>query len=66
MGHLEVIRRAKGLQTKIQQVLERQAYPADGDPDHSLYGGGFFSDDDRRRITEIRSKPISCPECRMP
>lgn len=57
MQHLEVIRRAKGLQRKIQQVFEPRAFESDGDPDQSLYSGGFFSDDDRGRIADIRSKP---------
>ncbi len=56
MRHLEIIRRAKDLDQKIQRVLERRVFEADGDPDHGLYGGGFFSDDDRERIADIRRK----------
>ncbi len=56
MRHLEIIRRAKGLARKVQQALELRVFEADRDPDHGLYGGGFFGDEDRERIAEIRRK----------
>ncbi len=63
--HLEMIRRADNLEQKIQAVhaprdLERQQgasgspWGGDGDPDQALYGGGFFSDADRRQIERVR------------
>ncbi len=57
MRHLEAIRRAEDLAPKIRQVLERRVFEPDGDPDHGLYGGGFFGDEDRERMADIRHRP---------
>ena len=55
LRHLETIRQAAGLAAKIQQVHSAQVFEPLTDPDQMLYGGGFFSDADRRRIEAIRS-----------
>ncbi len=64
--HLEMIRRADNLEQKIQAVhapreFEPQqvapsglSWGGEGDPDQALYGGGFFSDEDRRQIERVR------------
>ena len=56
MRHLETIRGATNLDQKIQRALERRGFEADRDPDHGLYGGGFFGDEDRDRIADIRRR----------
>jgi exodeoxyribonuclease I len=56
--HLEALRRAPGLAEKIQAVHNRGEFPPLSDPDLNLYGGGFFSDADRKRMDAIRhTKP---------
>jgi len=56
--HLAALRQATGLAEKIQAVHTQKAFPPTSDPDLNLYGGGFFSDADRRRMDEIRhTKP---------
>jgi exodeoxyribonuclease-1 len=53
--HLEMIRRAENLQAKIQAAhAPREFDQQQSDPDQALYGGGFFSDGDRRRIESVR------------
>ncbi len=55
LRHLEMIRQIPGLAAKIQQVHGAQVFEPLTDPDQMLYGGGFFSDADRRRIEAVRS-----------
>jgi exodeoxyribonuclease-1 len=55
LRHLETIRQVPGLAAKIQQVHGGQVFEPLTDPDQMLYGGGFFSDADRRRIEAVRS-----------
>ncbi len=52
--HMEQLQAAAGLTQKIQQVFEENNFEAITDPDRNLYGGGFFSDDDRNRMQTIR------------
>jgi exodeoxyribonuclease-1 len=53
--HLELIRRAQNLQAKIEAAhAPREFDQQQDDPDQALYGGGFFSDRDRRRIEAVR------------
>ncbi len=40
---------------KLESVVQREYDESGSDPDGSLYGGGFLSDADRRRLTTIRS-----------
>jgi len=55
--HLEKIKRASGIESKVRNVFEAQ--PAEqqnaADPDFMIYRGGFFGDADRRRMAEIRA-----------
>ncbi len=55
--HLEQIRRA-GLDAKLRQVYSGREFDAITDPDQALYGGGFFSDGDRRLMGYVRTTPI--------
>jgi exodeoxyribonuclease-1 len=52
--HLDMIRQA-GLDTKIRQVYTGQEFGPITDPDQALYGGGFFSDSDRRLIEQVHN-----------
>ena len=44
---------AEGLAQKIERVHRMTEYAAISDPDQALYAGGFFSQDDRRRMDQI-------------
>ena len=53
--NLEKLRRASGLERKIQAVHAEQMFPqVPSDPDRELYSGGFFSDSDRRAMEQVR------------
>jgi exodeoxyribonuclease-1 len=52
--YLDMIRQA-GVDAKIQQVFTGQEFGPITDPDQALYGGGFFSDSDRRLIERVHS-----------
>lgn len=56
--HLEMIRNAK-LGRKIQQVYSGREFDEITDPDQALYGGGFFSDADRRLMEYVRTTPVA-------
>jgi exodeoxyribonuclease-1 len=56
--HLEMIR-LSGIETKIQQVFSAHEFPPITDPDQALYGGGFFSDADRRLMEFVRTTPVA-------
>ncbi len=46
------------LRNKIMDVFKPQPFPADGDPDHMIYSGGFFSSADRKLMDMVRfTKP---------
>ncbi|OOZ40218.1 exodeoxyribonuclease I [Solemya pervernicosa gill symbiont] len=55
LQHLEALKGATGLETKIQQAFADRKFDPTSDPDASLYGGGFFSSDDRRKMDKIRA-----------
>jgi len=44
----------EGLEAKLQAVHAAREFEPLDDPDLNLYGGGFFNDDDRRRMEMIR------------
>lgn len=43
--------------SKLQQLYTEQDLPADRNPDHMLYSGGFFADSDRHLMEEVRQTP---------
>ncbi|TNF33161.1 MAG: exodeoxyribonuclease I [Gammaproteobacteria bacterium] len=57
LHHAELLLRTHGLAEKIQQVFNDNPFDAYSDPDLNLYGGGFFSHDDRARMDDIRRTP---------
>jgi exodeoxyribonuclease-1 len=52
--HLARLQAAGGLEQKIQAVHVTRRFEPITDPDRNLYGGGFFSDADRRRVEQVR------------
>ena len=45
----------KNLKSKILQVFEKHDYEAIKDPDLMIYSGGFFNNNDKVKISEVRS-----------
>ncbi len=56
--HLAQIRQA-GLDAKLQQIYSSREFEPINDPDQALYGGGFFSDADRRLMEYVRTTPVT-------
>lgn len=55
--HRQILLQSPAFEQKVQQLHQRQQYEPISDPDQALYGGGFFSDDDRRRMETVRNTP---------
>ena len=53
--YLRRLQNAAGLVEKVQAVHGLREFSETVDPDQNLYGGGFFSDADRRQMTAIRT-----------
>lgn len=53
--HLEMLNAAGDLTQKINDIFTAPDYETVDDPDVSLYGGGFFSGGDKRKMELIRS-----------
>ena len=51
--NLATIQSAKGLAKKVQQVLSETQFEKRTDPDHMLYGGGFFSPTDKSAMEQV-------------
>ena len=56
-SHRQQLTEAAGLGQKIASVHQRATFEPITDPDRMLYSGGFFSDEDRRRMESIRQQP---------
>jgi len=55
-SHIGKIKAAKGLAEKIVEVFSAPpGFETDTDPDLTIYQGGFFSDEDKRKMTRLRS-----------
>ncbi|MBR9884966.1 MAG: exodeoxyribonuclease I [Oceanospirillales bacterium] len=52
--HLALLRSEPGLQAKLAALYTDDHPPADGDPDHMLYSGGFFGDTDKALMERVR------------
>ncbi|MCW8956947.1 MAG: exodeoxyribonuclease I [Gammaproteobacteria bacterium] len=57
--HLEKLQHASGLTKKVQEVFKENNFEPISDPEQSLYSGGFFSNEDRQRMDQIRHTPAS-------
>ncbi|MFC1749961.1 exodeoxyribonuclease I [Pseudomonadota bacterium] len=53
--NLDTIKAQPGLAKKIQKVFSETAFEKRTDPDQMLYGGPFFNDDDKERMTQIHA-----------
>lgn len=53
-ANLEALKNIPGLNKKLKQVFSHNPFEPDTDPDRSLYGGGFFSPDDKKRMQDLR------------
>ncbi len=50
-------RDARAFQDKVQAIYSGREFAPDTDPDTMLYGGGFFSEQDKRIMAQVRSTP---------
>ncbi len=60
--YADKLRSNPALVKKIQEVHEAKDFPSISDPDQNLYGGGFFSNLDRRKmddLTDMNPKDLS-------
>ncbi len=53
--NLDKLQKAGPVAGKVQAAFTPRDFADDGDPDHGLYSGGFFSDADKARMEEARS-----------
>jgi len=53
--HLQMLRNETGLAAKVADIFSSNGFESDGDPDHMLYSGGFFSDHDRSLMEQVRA-----------
>ncbi len=53
--NLAALQAAPGIAKKVQQVLSETKFEKRTDPDQMLYGGGFFSPDDKSRMAQIHT-----------
>ena len=51
--HADMLRGRRSISDKISRVHEQNEFPAITDPDQNLYGGGFFSSLDRRKMDDL-------------
>jgi exodeoxyribonuclease-1 len=52
--HLQMLRNETGVAAKVADIFNSPPPQTDGDPDHMLYSGGFFSDHDRALMEQVR------------
>ena len=52
--HYQQLRKAQGLEAKLQQVFADNQFSDSKDPDVMLYGGGFFSAHDKSVMEQVR------------
>ncbi len=65
--HLDMLNAAQGLTEKLNAIFTAPTYDEIDDPDASLYGGGFFSDNDKRKMDVIRNAdPAMLPTLSVP
>jgi exodeoxyribonuclease-1 len=55
-AHIAKIKAAAGLAEKIVQVFDAENdFETENDPDLAIYQGGFFTDEDKRKMAKLRS-----------
>ncbi len=55
--NLDAIKNQPGLAKKIQKAFSETKFEKRTDPDQMLYGGAFFNDDDKERMSHIHAMP---------
>jgi exodeoxyribonuclease-1 len=58
LHHRDTLAAQPGLASRVAGVFSPPEGPPPTDPDDRLYAGGFTSDADRRRLEEVRSRPM--------
>jgi len=53
--HLDMLNAAGDLSQKLNAIFTAPTFDKIDDPDASLYGGGFFSDNDKRKMDVVRN-----------
>lgn len=56
--NLGLLRSSEDLARRVQEAFAGQQWPASTDPDEMLYGGGFFSPQDRKQLDFLRQQPV--------
>jgi len=54
-SHYQQLKNAADIRAKVSEVFLSAQFPEQKDPDVLLYGGGFFSDNDREVMAQVRS-----------
>jgi len=54
MKHLSILQSIPDLDKKLNKIYNHNPFTTETDPDKSLYGGGFFSPDDKKRMDDLR------------
>ena len=54
MENLKNLQAIPDLETKLNKIYTHNPFTAETDPDKSLYSGGFFSPDDKKRMDDLR------------
>ncbi len=52
--HYQQLQAATGIEEKLAKVFSANEFPEQTDPDLMLYGGGFFSDNDKNTCAKVR------------
>jgi exodeoxyribonuclease-1 len=53
--HWKILHNAAGVKEKLLQIFGSRQFADNNDPDVMLYGGGFFSGDDKRLMDSVRA-----------
>jgi len=54
MKNLSILLSIPDLDKKLNKIYNHNPFTTETDPDKSLYGGGFFSPDDKKRMDDLR------------
>ncbi len=54
LEHLKALQEIPDLNEKLNKIYNHNPFTPETDPDKSLYSGGFFSPDDRKRMNDLR------------
>lgn len=57
LRHLSIIKQHQGIQQLLADVYDQEHESKQVDPEHALYSGGFFSDQDKAKMETLRQSP---------